>query len=209
MIIAFSPVRRSERPVVSVNGDVLTIDGTDIDFGFVQTGDCLPASAVDTPWLTGNITRNASGEIEVTLICSHGPNADQETLFPQPTMVANGAVTFPAYDPDQDPEAATSGAITVDASALMLHSDLHKEAVTREMKSRIRAVADADARQAMLGARISGALTPEQEAVFDASQMWVMGMKSARDLAAQTGNDPDWPDVPPGVEDLAAAFDFN
>lgn len=96
MHIQFSPMRRDGRPSVSVTGDVLIIGEQMFDFAGVPEGATLPKAAVASDWLASDVER-IDGEIRLTLILPHGPNAPRETLFPDPVRVDDGAVPLPPF----------------------------------------------------------------------------------------------------------------
>ena len=96
MHIRFSPMRRDDRLALFVAGDVLTINGEAFDFSGVPDGATLPRGAVACAWLASDVER-IDGEIRLTLILPHGPNAPRETLFPDPVQVDDGEVPMPPY----------------------------------------------------------------------------------------------------------------
>jgi len=100
MIINFSPVRGDAQPIISVSGDVLTIDGATLDLSVVPEGATLPADAIASDWIAGPVTRS-SGVLSLTLVSPHGANAPEETRFPEPITVTSGVVVFPAYDVEE------------------------------------------------------------------------------------------------------------
>lgn len=102
MKINLSPVRMDTQLTLIRRGDVLTLNGEPFDFSPLPEGATLPAAAVSSPWFTGVINRDA-GELEVTLILPHGPNAPESTRFPVSIMVANdGRVELPPYEVASD-----------------------------------------------------------------------------------------------------------
>ncbi len=98
MILTFSPMRMDTPLTASVEGDVLTLNGVPLDFGPLPNGATLPRSAIDNPWIAGDVTRAADGTLTVPLILPHGANAPDATRFPAPITVTSGAVALPAYD---------------------------------------------------------------------------------------------------------------
>lgn len=95
MLIKFSPVRSDDaQPVLSVAGDVLTVNGDAFDFSPLTEGATVQAFA-------GVVTR-AGGVVEVTILLPHGANAPQETRFPAPVLVESGPVPLPPYDVVQE-----------------------------------------------------------------------------------------------------------
>lgn len=98
MIINLSPIRIDESLSVERQGDVLYINGEACDLGSLQDGATLPASAISSKWFVGQVDR-IDGELTLTLILPHGPNAPESTRFPQPLIVTeDGLVALPAYD---------------------------------------------------------------------------------------------------------------
>lgn len=98
MKISFSPMRRDNDGGLTlfVNGDTLTVNGEDFDFTALPEGATLPREAVAGNWLVSDVDRVA-GEIALTVLLPHGPNAAQTTLFPEPVTVVDGAVPVPAF----------------------------------------------------------------------------------------------------------------
>lgn len=97
MEITLSPMRRDDTLTLSRAGDVLTVNGEDLDFSALGEGDILPASATGCEWLIGDITRTG-GELVLTMILPHGADAPAATMFPDPiTVTGDGPVTLPAY----------------------------------------------------------------------------------------------------------------
>jgi len=106
MIIKLSPQRRDDTLEVFRSGAVLTINGEAFDFSQMADGDTLPASAISSPWLFGQVD-NVDGELELTLILPLPANYSQEQAFPIPLEnVPNGPVVFPAPLPEPLTDAA-------------------------------------------------------------------------------------------------------
>lgn len=97
MKISFSPQLGAARVALSVDGNTLIIAGTPYDFGPLAEGDVLPREAVDCPWLASGVTRQ-SGQICLTLILPHGPNAPHAARFPDPVTIDRGPVPLPPFD---------------------------------------------------------------------------------------------------------------
>lgn len=106
MKLTFSPVRMDDPLEAIVAGDVLTLNGEALDFGPLPAGATLPRAAIDSPWIAGDVTRDAAGLLTVPLILPHGANAPEETLFPQPVTIAAGDVPLPPHDSPQTEEEA-------------------------------------------------------------------------------------------------------
>ncbi|WP_406870102.1 hypothetical protein ABEB22_08820 [Thioclava sp. 'Guangxiensis'] len=102
MNIIFSPIVRRpgtdyELHMLSVEGDTLTVNGTDYDLTALEYNE-------DTG-LAGYIqsaTRDAASGWTVTLLLPIGDNASEAQRFPDPVTVASGPVPLPA---PPDPEA--------------------------------------------------------------------------------------------------------
>ncbi|MCG7626062.1 hypothetical protein [Epibacterium sp. Ofav1-8] len=97
MQISLTPMRLDQALSVTRQGDSLTINGETFDFAPLQEGDVLPRAAVACDWLASDVTRTG-GEIRLTLILPHGPEAPEATRFPQPlSLTSDGPVPLPAY----------------------------------------------------------------------------------------------------------------
>ena len=95
MKINLSPQRRDDTLTVFKQGDILTINGTDYDFTDLPDGGTLPAEAVDCEYVIGSVDR-VNGELELTLLLPHGPNAYEAARFPEPIInPADGEVELP------------------------------------------------------------------------------------------------------------------
>jgi hypothetical protein len=97
MIIHLSP-QRSDAPLsVSRDGDVLTIGAEAFDFGPLPDGATLPREAVNCPWLASDVQR-IDGELHLTLILPHGPNAPEAARFPASIVdPPDGPVFLPQF----------------------------------------------------------------------------------------------------------------
>lgn len=106
MILTFFPQRRDDRLEVQRAGDVLTLNGTALDFGPLPAGGVLPREAVDSPWIAGDVRRLPDGRLEVPLLLPYGPDAPHETRFPLPLILdGDGPVALPAWGaPESEPE---------------------------------------------------------------------------------------------------------
>lgn len=101
MHITLSPVRTNEKLTASRAGDVLTINGEEFDFSPLPEGAALPAEAIDTPWVSGRVSR-INGELHFTLQLPYGPNPSPAVAFPEPLLVAeDGPIALPT---DEVPE---------------------------------------------------------------------------------------------------------
>ena len=102
MKLTFSPVRTDAVLAVSVKGDVLTLNGQELDFSSLKPGSRMAAETVACPWISGVVSRDAAGKLTVPLILPHGANAPSETLFPAPIETVDGPVVLPP--PGAEPE---------------------------------------------------------------------------------------------------------
>lgn len=95
MKINLSPQRRDDTLVLEKMGDVLTINGDDLDLSVITEGSTYPDATEIHPFLSGSITRE-NGELELTFILPHGKDAPEEVLFPEPLIVTvDGPITLP------------------------------------------------------------------------------------------------------------------
>lgn len=93
MQITFTPIRSDEAMTVSVSGDVLTLNGQTADFGFLNEGDTIPASAVNSPWIVGREIKKESGEIHI-MVCVPYPGG---VALNETVSVSSGAVNLPTW----------------------------------------------------------------------------------------------------------------
>lgn len=108
MILTLSPQRGlpgDPETVLSVAGDVLTIDGTDYDLSAIPEGG--EGEWPDSP-LVGVITRQ-SGVIHATVLVRLGDTAAPDQPDSPWTVEADGPVTIPAArKPEPEPEPPAS-----------------------------------------------------------------------------------------------------
>ena len=100
MKLILSPIRMDQRLSAEVAGDVLTLNGSALDFTTLPLGAILPRAAVDNPWIAGDIWRDARGMLHVPLVLPHGADAAQDTLFPSDLTLGDGPVPLPAFSPE-------------------------------------------------------------------------------------------------------------
>ena len=100
MYIHYSPVR-SDSPIESSrSGDVMTLGGMRVDLSMVTALSEVDASRYNCPWIVGKVSRSATGELSITLVAPHGPNAPEETRFPSSVRVSGGGpVPYPDFGP--------------------------------------------------------------------------------------------------------------
>jgi len=79
----------------SRQGDALTINGEVFDFTAIPEGATLPAEAIVSEWLSGDIER-INGEIVLTLLIPVTEKSTAKANFPSPLInPANGVLEFP------------------------------------------------------------------------------------------------------------------
>ena len=104
MKITFTPQLRADTLSLSVDGDVLTVNGTGYDFSPLAEGGTLPREAVGCPLLASDVTREG-GHITLTLILPHGSDAPEAARFPQPiTVTQTGPIQLPMTYAEDAPE---------------------------------------------------------------------------------------------------------
>ncbi|WP_180147516.1 hypothetical protein [Desulfoluna butyratoxydans] len=95
MIINLSPIRSDKELKIVKLGDALTINGESFDFGLIPDDAVLPDEAIDSNIILGDVTRK-NGEIELTILCPHGPDPSYAQAFPQAITITNdGEVPLP------------------------------------------------------------------------------------------------------------------
>ncbi|WP_054304549.1 hypothetical protein [Gemmobacter sp. LW-1] len=107
MYISFSPIRSDATLTLSQEGDVLTVNGVDLDFGPLPEGAVLPREAVPCDWLASEV-RRIDGVIHLTLILPHGPipwpapPESRVVTHPEPILVTtDGPILLPSYSPEE------------------------------------------------------------------------------------------------------------
>lgn len=99
MKLTFSPVRMDMPLVASVEGDVLTLNGAELDFAPLPPGAVLPRAAIACDWIAGDVSRDADGRLHVPLILPHGGSPGHATLFPADMVITQaGIVHLPDFD---------------------------------------------------------------------------------------------------------------
>lgn len=94
MLISLSPIRMDAELNVTVQGDVMTINGLELDFSVIPDGATLPAEAVECEFVIGEISR-VDGVLQITLLFPIGPDASEAARFPVPFTPEDGVVEFP------------------------------------------------------------------------------------------------------------------
>lgn len=106
MLINFSPVRMDEELIMDREGDMVMLNGVEFDFSQLPEGATLPREAIDSPWFAGPVER-IDGELVMTIVLPHGPNAPESTRFPQSIdMRYDGSVPLPEFDRPSEEVAA-------------------------------------------------------------------------------------------------------
>ncbi|WOI54950.1 hypothetical protein [Palleronia sp. LCG004] len=90
--------RLEKHLTLSVDGDVLTLNGEELDFSFLQEGEWLPTDAVGNEWIGPGGVERIDGKILLTIIIPYGRNPPAELLSP-PAEVEWGVdwLALPAY----------------------------------------------------------------------------------------------------------------
>lgn len=95
MKIAFSAQRSDAVLALARAGDTLIINGEPFDFSGVPEGATLPADAINSPFVAGEVSRT-DGEPQLTVLLPHGPNPPRAVAYPDPvTVTADGPVALP------------------------------------------------------------------------------------------------------------------
>lgn len=95
MQLTFTPQRSDEPLELERSGNALIINGQPFDFAELAEGEVLPADAVSSPWVIGDVTR-ANGELQLRLLLPLGANASAAACFPQSlSVLADGPVELP------------------------------------------------------------------------------------------------------------------
>lgn len=104
MFITLSPSRMNESLNAIVNHDIIIINGVEIDFSPLTHDDILPATAINSVWIAGDV-RRVNNEIHLALFVPHGANAPYETRYPaalvEPLHIISGPVPLPPYDAEE------------------------------------------------------------------------------------------------------------
>lgn len=96
MQISLSPQRGDDSLTVVRSEQTLTINDTAYDFSVLANGDILPPDGHDCPHIVGDVTRDGSGELHITLRLPI--SADASAAATNPAVIdnpANGPVSLP------------------------------------------------------------------------------------------------------------------
>ncbi|MEQ8898430.1 MAG: hypothetical protein RID23_15195 [Roseovarius sp.] len=103
MKLIFSPIRAEGALTLVRSGDILTINGEPFDFAPLPPGATLPRTAVACPWIAGDVTRDAAGDLTVPLLLPHGAGAAEDARFPASlTLTADGPVPLPPHATEKE-----------------------------------------------------------------------------------------------------------
>ncbi|WP_460420842.1 tail fiber assembly protein [Pseudomonas sp. ZL2] len=170
MLIKLSPVRADAELSVSKQDEALTLNGTVLDFSRLADGASLPAAAISSEWIIGDVER-ANGSVVVMLRMPHGPDASEAARFPADIVnPQNGVVRLPTGSASA-PASTTPGVID------------WSQMVTVEMKAQAAAeqhLATVVAETAARRATADAAIDPLQDAVDieDATEAEVAALKA-------------------------------
>jgi hypothetical protein len=200
MYITFSPMRMDDPLALLVSGDTLVINEIGYDFSGIPDGATLPRDAIDCPWLAASDVERIDGEIHLTLILPHGPNPVDSELYPQPVSATAGAVgLIPLADPASFIGSVDLSQVITSEDKAALTEAKWRAARKAECRALILAVVDETAQLNLNAAAAAGMLTTEQMAAYRSGLDWIHAMRAAQ-------VDGNWPDVPPGVAELAEQF---
>lgn len=95
MKINLSPQVNDKKLVVTKKGDSLTINGESFNFAQLPEGGLLPATAVASEFIVGDVAR-VNGELLLTILIPISVDAGEEATFPKPILnPADGKIKFP------------------------------------------------------------------------------------------------------------------
>lgn len=98
MHITLIPAGRNGPLTMTRQQDAMIINGLRFDFTGLPEGGELPADTIDTPYITGTVTRT-DNQINLTIRLPFGVNAPRETKFPEPiTADLDGPIALPPFD---------------------------------------------------------------------------------------------------------------
>lgn len=97
MKINLSPARGDETLTLSVEGNVVILNGEAYDLGFLNEGESISHEVFGSKWLTDKVSM-IDGQLELSVILPYGPGAPESTRYPSPIVVlTDGPVDLPAY----------------------------------------------------------------------------------------------------------------
>lgn len=95
MQITLIPQRRDDGLTLSRRGDILCLNGVELDFAPLPEGGLLPAEAVAGGWLAGPVARVA-GLLQLSILLPHGSGQ-----APAPTVLrleGDGPIALPGSE---------------------------------------------------------------------------------------------------------------
>jgi hypothetical protein len=93
LLSPYEPLPEETGLSLSVSGDVLTVNGEELDFGPLPEGAVLPSEAIGNDYVIGAERQN--GELGLTLRFPVRSDASEQARFPQPLTVSAGRVELP------------------------------------------------------------------------------------------------------------------
>lgn len=98
MRLSYSPARMDERLNLSRYGDIIIVNGAELDFRPLPEGAVLPQEAISSEWFAGPVER-INGMLHVVIKLPHGQNAPEDARFPASVFLdRDGPVSLPAYE---------------------------------------------------------------------------------------------------------------
>lgn len=105
MLLTFTPVRSAETLKVSVKGYTLSLNDVLFDFSAMPKGSFLPAEAISSQWIGGEVSCDLEGLLTVPLKLPHGfipwptPPEARKLTHPAPILVTtDGFIDLPVYE---------------------------------------------------------------------------------------------------------------
>ncbi|MCH5583099.1 hypothetical protein [Pseudomonas syringae] len=104
MHVKLSPQRRDDLLSIRLRSDTLIINGEAFDFSPLTEGSTIPATAVDTQWLVGDIERTGL-DLYINVLFPIPANYTEDQAFPSPLEVqSDGPVQMPGVEYLEVPE---------------------------------------------------------------------------------------------------------
>jgi hypothetical protein len=86
---------------LSLQGDVITVNGEELDLGPLDPDETLPHSVIDSPFIEKDVQRLADGTLVIHFTFPISPKALEAARFPAPiTVTTDGPITLPSPDPE-------------------------------------------------------------------------------------------------------------
>lgn len=85
MHITLQPQRRDDTLTVVKSGEVLLINGDEVDLSGVTEENPISPEDSPHPFIVGTVERNG-GVLHLNLVLPHGPDASDAARFPQPII---------------------------------------------------------------------------------------------------------------------------